>query len=256
MTTPLKARALLFGLNYSGTGNDLQGCINDVINMSTYLASFGIPCKVCTDEKNGPDTTAMGMMHNLYELAIQTHKENLDFVYIHYSGHGTSVLDMSRDEKDMMDEALVPRDFAKAGLIVDDVIESLMNGFNPRTRVVFVFDCCHSGTIGDIKYKWVSDTKCTVENILCDVQSRVITISGCRDDQVSADAPNVLGDNKFSGALTSSLLNVLKRNPSLKQDVFKLVQVLRKELDTAGFDQVPQLCSTHNLAKDKVLFPF
>ena len=258
MTTPppLKARALLFGLNYTGSGNDLQGCINDVINMSTYLASFNIPCKVCTDDNKNPDTTATGMLKNLYELAIQTHKDDLDFVYIHYSGHGTSVIDTSNDEKDGRDEALVPSDFATAGVVIDDVIESLMNNFNPKTRVVFVFDCCHSGTIGDVKYRWVNETKCSVENILCNVQARVITLSGCRDDQTSADASGVYGDDKFTGAMTSCLINVLKRRPDLKADAFKLAQALRRELNSKGFSQFPQLCSTHNLAKDKVLFPF
>lgn len=33
----MKAKGLLFGLNYQDTNNELRGCINDVENVSTFL---------------------------------------------------------------------------------------------------------------------------------------------------------------------------------------------------------------------------
>ena len=45
--------------------------------------------------------------------------------------------------------------------------------------------------------------------MLCTVPSRVLTLSGCMDDQTSADAFNVMGDGRYSGAMTSCLLKVL-----------------------------------------------
>jgi lipopolysaccharide biosynthesis glycosyltransferase len=74
------------------------------------------------------------------------------------------------------------------------------------------------------------------------------------DNQTSADAFNIQGDNKYTGALTTCLLSVLKNNKAAKSDVFVLLSALREELRLKRFNQVPKLCSTYNLARDKVFF--
>lgn len=247
----VKGRALLFGLNYAGTACELHGCVQDVANIGAYLArALQLPAKVCTDAKS---TTAMSIVQGMYELALQSHSESLDFVWIHYSGHGSSVLDNDGDEKDGRDECLVPSDYETAGLIPDDFLVRLFRYFNPKTRVVFVCDACHSGTICDVKYSWESAAKCTIENALCAISARVITLSGCMDDQTSSDAFNVLGDGKYSGALTSCLLKVLTAADGAvaRADAFVLLARLTAELKRAGFPQRPKLCSTYNLATDK-----
>lgn len=251
-TKPIKGRALLFGLNYEGTSNELRGCVQDVVNIGEYLSrTLQLPVKVCTDANS---TRALSIVQSLYELALQSYSESLEFVWIHYSGHGSYVLDRSGDESDGRDECLVPSDYAKVGLISDDYLEKLFRYFNPKTRVIFVCDACHSGTICDVKYSWESDTKCAVENVVCAVQARVITLSGCLDNQTSADAYNVLGDGKFSGALTSCLLKVLKAPDAavVRADAFLLLARLTAELQRAGFPQRPKLCSTYNLAREKL----
>lgn len=146
-----------------------------------------------------------------------------------YSGHGASVLDDNNDEKDNRDEALVPSDFRVSGVIRDDYINSLFKYFNPKTRVFFVFYCCHSATMGDVKYSWEGPIQCAVENILCDVSARIITLSGCLDDQTSADAYNVLADRKYIGALTACLLLTLREQKQLT-NVFTLLAQVREKL--------------------------
>lgn len=247
----VKGRALLFGLNYAGTASELHGCVNDVINIGQYLSKI-VPAKTCTDYAS---TTAASMVQSMYELALQSHSESLDFVWIHYSGHGSYMADTSGDEKDGRDECLVPSDYATAGLIPDDFLERLFRHFNPKTRVVFVLDACHSGTMCDVKYSWDSATSCKVENVLCAVAAKVMTLSGCMDDETSADAFNVLGDGKYSGALTACLLKILgdkAGGPAARADVFVLLARLTAELKARGFPQRPKLCSTYNLAKEKL----
>jgi hypothetical protein len=254
----MKAKAFLFGLNYANDEDlRLNGCINDVHNMASYLRNeLGIPCEVMTDDVNQKDTSAMGMLNKLYQIAMTTYSENLDLVWIHYSGHGASILDRSGDEKDGCDEALVPFDVKTVGVVPDDYIQQLFTYFNPNTRVVAVFDCCHSGTIGDVMYSWEGPRDVSVENILCDVQARVITLSGCLDTQTAADAYNVLGDKKFVGAMTACLLLALRENKQgTLSNVFTLLEALRRKLIERGFDQRPKICSTHNLARDPVFFP-
>lgn len=256
-TPATKGKAVLFGLNYSATPNaKLNGCINDVTNMSKYLKSkMNIPCTIFTDESNPQDTTGQGMIRRLYELAVQSFSENLDFVWIHYSGHGTYIIDKNGDEKDGQDECLVPSDFSTKGLISDDIIQSIFRHFNPKTRVICVFDCCHSGTIGDVKYNWEGPRKCTIENITCSAPAKIITLSGCTDTQTSADAFNVMGDKQFTGAMTSCLLAVFNENQMAVKDVFQVLTLLRNKLKEKGFSQFPKLCSTHNLARDPKFLP-
>ena len=241
----MTGRALLFGLNYEGTASELHGCVQDVVDIGGYIErTLHMPTKVCTDAAS---TTAMAIVQGMYELALQSHSESLDFVWIHYSGHGAGVVDRSGDERDGRDECLVPSDYATAGLIPDDVLERLFRYFNPKTRVVFVCDACHSGTMCDVKYSWESATKCAVP-------ARVLTLSGCMDDQTSADAFDLKGDGKYSGALTSSLIKVLTAadGPAARADAFVMLSRLTAELARAGFPQRPKLCSTYNLAREKL----
>ena len=195
-------------------------------------------------------------MNHMYRVAMESWRDNLDFVWIHYSGHGSYMRDTSGDEKDGRDECLIPSDYETAGVIPDDYINQLFSYFNPATRVICVFDCCHSGTIGDVKYGWESPTRVIVENILCSVKARIITFSGCMDTQTSADAFNTLGDNMYGGALTGCLLMALREGGTrYKGDVFGLLQDVRNKLRARGFAQVPKLCSTYNLAKDRLFIP-
>ena len=261
---PAKGRALLFGLNYSYESCKLQGCINDVLNTVTYLKQLKqvafTDIKVCTDdtEQGRRDCMAQNLIRNLYELALQSHSEQLDFVWIHYSGHGSQTLDRNKEELDGMDECLVPSDFRKSGLVPDDIVMAVLRYMNPKTKVVCVFDCCHSGTIADVKYSWEGPNKCTVENILCNVPAKVLCLSGCRDDQVSMDALDSQAQ-AFSGALTSCLLTVLCEASSSfsfsssttdVNNAFVLLDKLRLKLRERGFAQMPKLTTTYNLARE------
>jgi metacaspase-1 len=252
----LKSKAVLFGLNYAHAPEGrLQGCINDVTNMAFYLQNtWKIANVECyTDDKDLVNTSGMGILAKLYQLAVQSYRVNLDLVWIHYSGHGTyAVDDESGEERDGRDEALVPSDYLTHGVLRDDVIQEVMREFNPKTRVIIVWDCCHSATLGDLKYSWEGPTRASIENITCSVPARTITLSGCLDFQTSADA---LINEQYAGAMTASLLAVLQANPKLAKDVFALVAALRDKLKAGGYAQVPKLCSTHNLARDRTFIP-
>lgn len=252
-----KARAVLFGLNYQGTPNELYGCINDVLNMSNYLSKNGFLCKVCRDDIDPKgDCKFSGILRNLYEIILSSHTEKLDLILIHFSGHGTSVEDKNFDERDGRDECLVPSDFQSSGVITDDILNKIISYVRVETRVIFVNDCCHSGTMIDVKYSWETERKVAVENILCNIKSKVITLSGCNDDQTASDAYNVDGSsNTYTGALTSCLIFVLESVKSSKSDVFQLIYNLRLELKKRGFSQKPKLCSTYNITKNRAFLP-
>lgn len=249
----MKAEGILFGCNYAGTANELRGCINDVRDTAALLTSRGVLCQAYTDDKDTEACTAMGMVTRLYQMALRTYSENLDFLWISYSGHGTSVADTNGDEKDGLDEVIVPCDFETAGCITDDTLSDIMAHINPKTRVVCVFDACHSGSIVDPLYMYETSHKASVVNLKSRIKAKLMCISGCKDDQTSADAYDQYM-TQYSGALTSALLRIL-RQAEFGNDVFNLLTELRLSLKADGFDQIPCLTSSYNLGRDPALFP-
>jgi hypothetical protein len=259
---PYKSAALLFGLNYKSVpGSCLSGCINDIHNTAAFLkGSLRFSEVTAYDDDTAYDQcTALGIIGNLNKLALRSWAESLDLVWIHYSGHGTYVRDDSRDELDGRDECLCPVDYARSGFIRDDDIATLLARFNPRTKVVFISDCCHSGTIGDLKLHWIDRKRPVIENTRTVVAAPVTMISGCNDFQTSADAfiaaPSG-GGPQAQGALTNALLRALKEDTdAFCGDVFKLVDRARAILKAGGFAQYPELTSSFDLAVNPMLVP-
>jgi hypothetical protein len=250
--------AILFGLNYDHTPDArLRGCINDVRNMEKVLKEnmrFDDIRSFTDDTPNGRfRTSGRGILMEINNLARRSWSENLDTAWIHFSGHGCSVRDIGvRDEIDGKDECLVPSDFKRAGVVPDDFIKDCLRNFNPNTRVVFIADCCHSGTIGDLKYRYLGKGRKVVENRSKACPAKILLMSGCMDRQTSADAFNVNQMRKFSGAMTSCLIQSMQAigyNPA----VFTLIDTLRTNLRKKRFTQVPQLTSSFELADDEHL---
>lgn len=223
--------------------------------MAEYLSkTFGIQCTTYTDDTDLDATSGIGIVRRIYELALDSYREDLDFVVIHYSGHGSYMRDRNGDERDGRDECLVPSDCDTNGFLSDDYLNSVFTRFNPKTRVLCIFDSCHSGTVGDLKYSWEGLENLVVENMNSKVTAKIMTLSGCLDKQTSADFFEK-NSGMFAGALTDSLLTLLKTQPELVKNVFKLVEEVRVLLKERGFDQVPKLCTSYKLIKDKSFIP-
>lgn len=251
----MKSYAVLFGINYDKTPNArLRGCVNDVMNVSKRLKEdykFD-DVRVFTDKDR--QTTANGLLQEMNNLAVRSWREGVELAWIHFSGHGCSVRDISGDEKDGLDECIVPADFQRVGVIPDDYIRNILRNFNPKTRVVCVFDCCHSGTVGDLKYRYINANHTAVEHGQAPCPSPILLISGCMDNQTSADAFNVNNAHQFSGAMTSCLLQCLENKDPKTLRVHDLMSDLRLKLRAKRFTQVPQLCSSFVVNKDTTLF--
>lgn len=107
-------KALLIGINYQGTKAELKGCINDVKKMYKCLVdSYGfseddITVLVDTDES---DTQPTGKnIRNAITRLIRS-SEPGDFLFVHYSGHGTRLpAETGEDDDTGYDECIVPSD--------------------------------------------------------------------------------------------------------------------------------------------------
>ena len=101
--------------------------------------------------------TKQGIIQSLSHLAKQIHPN--DYVCIHFSCHGQQMEDNNHDEKDGLDEALIPYDAhlsykkdiyeGKNHLRDDDLEEQLTiirKTLGKKGTLLVTLDACHSGT--------------------------------------------------------------------------------------------------------------
>jgi hypothetical protein len=257
----MNSAGLYIGINYmSCSDSRLKGCVNDVANVRTHLDSIGVirsnKARILVDEGVGHGLpTYNNIIKELISLQKASWKKSLNLAWIHYSGHGASIQDVSCDELDNKDECIIPCDYKTAGVIIDDSIKQILSQFNPITRVICIFDCCHSGTMADLKYRFTDCVNAHIEITATPCNPKIICLSGCMDRQTSADAYNVSNMRKFSGAMSSCLLLAMKSFPAeCKSDVFFLVDQLRENIRKKGFSQLPQLTCSKDLRDDKTFY--
>jgi hypothetical protein len=228
----IKKKALLVGINYVGTSNALYGCINDVHNVNNYLVSKGFTCQIITDHtalKPTRDTIL-----NAFKLLLLNAVAG-DVLVFDFSGHGSYLRDTHREEVDGYDEVMVTKDMRR---ILDDELKTLLVKHLKKGVTLFVLmDCCHSGTILDLKYQYMDSLygadKVYPKNL--ETAGKVYMMSGCMDQQTSADA---VINNTAQGAMTWAWLETLKTNPKVTWR--ELLRSMRTLLKTNGYAQLPQ----------------
>lgn len=240
---------LFFGLNYKHLPNGhLNGCINDTLLIRDCLLSLlgHGDIEMHHDSNDLQGTSYNGIMDNIFRLSLKAIKDKLDLVVIHYSGHGSQVRDTNGDEEDGMDEVICPSDYPSHGMLKDDIICYLLAGFPAYTKVLTIFDSCHSGTITDLPFRWF-DHQLHVENHNR-LQAKIISISGCMDQQVSLDSST-------GGMLTTNISKLLRENKYLCKNIFEFLKALNNSLIKSGTPQRSVLSSSYDLRSDPLLLP-
>jgi hypothetical protein len=250
-----KCAAVCIGINYKGTANELRGCENDIINTKKVLKEkFGFEeANINTlMESEGTKPTFQNILKAIDWLIQKNQREGVKELWFQYSGHGSHLRDRSGDEKDGQDECLVTMDNYA---LTDDLLRSeLISKLTPGTKLYCLMDCCHSGTIMDLKYKhrqgrnMVENPKIPNHKLS---KGQVIAISGCKDNQTSADA---WFRTAWSGALTKSILAAWKETnykPTCDQFLNKVQQKLR----AGRFSQISELTCEHPI-DNKEIFGF
>lgn len=240
-------KALLIGINYVGTESELAGCINDVIHMKKYLLSEGY------EEADIRILTEASQVHPTYDNIVagfdwlQRNATADSNLFLHYSGHGGSVYDSSTEESDHRDETICPLDMDTKGQMKDDVIRTLLVDKLPAgCHFTALFDCCHSGTILDLRYNWTGNPKYAgayqiVTNTERETKAHVMVLSGCLDAQTSADT---VEDKIAQGAVTYAFLASVSKCRSKGREIVScdtMLKCLDKFLRAKGYEQKPQL---------------
>jgi hypothetical protein len=240
--------ALLIGINYVGEQNELKGCINDVININTIFKQQGFnKTNILTD-----NTAVKPTKSNILEAFknLLTNASSGDLLCFTYSGHGTYTRDTNNDEKDGYDELIIPLDLNP---IKDDELKSIINLYlKPDVTLFCLFDSCHSGTILDLKYTYLDSLnydQYTENNKTSDTVGNVILISGCTDEQLSADA---FINNTGQGAMSWSFIQSITTNPNSSWR--GLIKNMRALLKTSNYTQIPQLSTGQIFDIDNKIF--
>lgn len=226
--------ALTIGLNfvdprhYGGWDGELRACEADAEDMAAIADSQGFDVTTLMTKAATRDRVRSEISRAANAL------EAGDIFMLSYSGHGGQLRDRDDDESDSRDETWCLYDAQQ----VDDELYALLERFEEGVRILVFSDSCHSGTVvkaayyhGTVrgrntvhsategKYRYMPTeqalrtyrhNKAFYDRILANkdlrdaqerVRASVILISGCQDNQFSAD-----GD--LNGLFTAQLLRV------------------------------------------------
>lgn len=125
--------------NYSGTGSDLYGCVNDARDWASIFGASTPYTKLLLDKA----ATRVSILRYVEDLMAALGPGDLGVVT--YSGHGTWIPDLNNDEKDGRDECWVPYDWDN--LISDDELYQLWRRRNSKSKLLLITDSCMNGTV-------------------------------------------------------------------------------------------------------------
>lgn len=231
-----KKAALIIGINYVSNNianDDLNGCVNDVNNIkSTLINHIGF------EEEN---ITTLINAEATYENILDGFKKMSEFskfqdteLWVSYSGHGGGKF--STEESDGQNEFICPADYMTSGIIEDKWIrENFINQLHLSTKCFVLMDCCNSGSNMNLPFTYTDENEEDKDNSLC----KIIKISGCKDDQTSADYFDRV-DQTYQGALTNSFSRAVEYDRNMKT----LYENILKSLKDRQFTQLPDLSYT------------
>ena len=232
-------KALLIGINYTGTSNELYGCINDVNSIKERITKQGFSNINVITDLTTKKATRINILEGFKNLLMNCQAG--DLLFFVYSGHGSYAIDRNGDEKDGRDELIVSCDLQG---VLDDELKTLIQTYLKADVTLFaLFDSCFSGSVLDLKYQFMDSLNYenfTENSKQLETLGNIFMISGCTDNQTSADA---VFEGKANGAMTWSLLESLKQKPNVNWR--ELVVNMRDLLKTSEFTQIPQFsCGT------------
>ncbi|KAK3447415.1 hypothetical protein EUGRSUZ_A02943 [Eucalyptus grandis] len=240
-------RALICGVSYRNTRDELKGCVNDAKCMKFLLTNrFKFPessiLVLTEDERDHQRRPTKQNIRMAMQWLVQGCRPG-DSLVFHYSGHGSQQRNYTGDEVDGFDETLCPSDFRTQGMIVDDEINATIVRPLPHgAKLHAVIDSCHSGTMLDLPFLCRMDR--SGQYIWEDHRPRsgvwkgtsggeVISFGGCDDNQTSADT-SALSQVTSTGAMTYSLIQAIERGHAATYG--SMLNAMRSTIRNAGND--------------------
>ncbi|KAK0473360.1 caspase domain-containing protein [Armillaria novae-zelandiae] len=137
--SPGRKRALCIGIDYRRESIELEGCVKDAKNISDFLKKHGYQdITMLTDETDDKPTkkNILKFLTLLVDGALTN-----DSLFLHYSGHGSQVIDKNGDESDGEDEGINCLDSPGTdSQITDDDIHEILQRLPSGCRLTALFD--------------------------------------------------------------------------------------------------------------------
>ena len=237
-------RSLHVGINRYPGASDLYGCVNDAQGWGTLAAINGYETSSLLDD----DATWVNVTEELRRLCRESRWG--DRILFTFSGHGTWVPDVDRDEEDGRDEALVLWPGHAGSLLTDDDLRLLWLSRKRGVRVTTFSDSCHSGTVsrfldgGEAIVRFVHPAQLGIpidrerEGLptrLVKPPTNTVLFSGCEDREYSYDAHI---DGLPQGAFSAVALRVARDNPGISYGRWH--KMIRTALPSDDYPQSPQ----------------
>jgi hypothetical protein len=221
--------AITIGLNavdpahYSGWSGELIACEFDANDMAAIAKAQGFTVSTLLTQA----ATRQAVLGHISDAAQKL--QSGDILLLSYSGHGGQLPDLNSDEPDGLDETWCLFD----GELVDDELYNAFSQFAADVRILVFSDSCHSGTVvrdayyanlgralGETPtyrglptplimtvyqanqhfYDPILKSRAIAERLET-IKASVLLISGCQDNQYSADG-------NFNGLFTGVLKEV------------------------------------------------
>lgn len=240
---------LLIGINYianKSENDDLYGCVNDMNNLCEFLQNDCHFFKEQLTVLENKDASYENIKTEIEHLVYYSNTFPDSEIWFSYSGHGTSKY--SFFEQDNRSEVICPSDYQTSGLISDVWLqENFIRKLHKDTKLFVLMDCCNSGSNMNLPYTFENGMETTREyeynNELCDI----VKMSGCRDDQTSADYYDNI-DKEYQGALTNEFLKLDYRSSMATN-----IQTVVRNLTYRGFSQRPVLSFSNEKCSEMTL---
>jgi uncharacterized caspase-like protein len=268
-------KAFIVGINdYKPAGEggpDLSGCIADAQDMANTLVILGFApenIRISTDKQ----ATQKGIMSGLKWLTGKAKKD--DVLVFYYSGHGSQVPDLSKDELDKKDEILCPHNtsFIDGVYITDDALREVFSKIQAGVSLEVILDSCHSGSATrdlpgnpaktkirymrpplDFTFHLDYGLELVATKILRGAEKVIVAglnhvlWAACKDNQTSEETEI---DGGVRGVFTYNFCQVLRRTNGniTRKQLYKIVNAAIKR---GGYDQTPQIESSSAELLDK-----
>jgi hypothetical protein len=252
------AKALVIGINYTGTAHELTGCIRDAKltceKLKQHLGLCDRDIILLLDEPGQKLPTRAHILEALRLLQVASHRTPFQPLWISYSGHGSYQEDdgTGRDEADHKDEMWLPCDFETTGPLLDDTICSILKKVHPQTTIVGLSDSCHSGTMFDLPF--LGQLQATTQQLVLTQTAplwpaptpRIILLSACRDNQTATEVP--VAPQLTQGVMTTAFWQVLEQEQG-HVTCARFLELLRLYMIQQGHSQIPQFSATEPLVR-------
>lgn len=224
----MSRKALIIGINYNGTSSALSGCIYDAENILNLVRRmYGNTVDIRFLKETDKDLSNRPTRDNIlkrFGWLVSNNKPG-DSLFVHYSGHGGSIPDDDpKEERDRRDETIYPLD---GHIRDDDIRKELVDKVIPGVKLTCFFDCCHSGTVLDLKYGYIQPQTGILKSFVNNVpetSADVVLFSGCKDDQYSWE---VYDERRIQGAMTNSLVKAMNDLSGIRKPNPERVKIVR-----------------------------